>query len=550
MQLVLLIIKIMDHLGTSETSGVVDIQNAVLGETKQVLEIMEESKEKVSNLQEDLKQAEDSIEQLENSIRIRKNTKNDNLAIIESNETFRDDVKELNRKFLTSAQLIYSCGQEFFQEQSLYETQLDKREGMISEETYNSMVKEYEAREKNLSAELKKIDEQNLELKKNLRAKHQENENLNIELSNLIREEEFFKKQYLEKVHVLDQEKAMYSTEIESLSNIIALMDHDLCGMLRSIDDTIKRNANLEQSITERLDDTDKKIEGLQKEFFAKKKHFEDLTNLRNDMNTEIMKTESSVKLTEVQILQTDIEKKDIESKLMTLEQTSIGAIKAHEDFITSYEKRAADEKQVNFKISAELKALELKIETFDKEIQVMKNYSDDIEGLPETDLEKQHEQKQAIINEIKTTKQQLSEQLKIVKIEQQEKIKKEQDEITSMEKTIKQFETDISTTEEKINKLKADEELIITENLELEKKWIELEREIEKLKEAVRARNDDIFRVPDKILESTSVTPKIVPKIPPSKFRNWDSDTSIESEDRSFAERARQKIKKMKKKI
>ncbi|KAG5888580.1 hypothetical protein JTB14_029877 [Gonioctena quinquepunctata] len=140
--------------------------------------------------------------------------------------------------------------------------------------------------------------------------------------------------------------------------------------------------------------------------------------------------------------------------------------------------------------------------------------------------------------------KQNSKEQLKSLITKQQEQMKKEQIEISELETTNKSLAEKTSLGEVEITKLQTEEKLKIAENLELEESITELDSKIENLNKAITAKKADSNFMYPKTLRESAVAQKPPNKITPIRAHNWDSDTSFEGEDRSYAERGRLKLK------
>ncbi|KAG5888579.1 hypothetical protein JTB14_029876 [Gonioctena quinquepunctata] len=314
----------MEKQNRNITSG--DIQNAVLGETKQVLEIMVESKKKVSNLQQNLKHIEDIIKQLQIDIGIHK---------------------------------IYALS-------------------TTSEKTYGLRKKQYEIEEKNLLNQLQNIEEQISKNKKKCLASKKENQALNEELSNLDREISLYEKQNCEREKNLNEEITLHETEIGLLNEKLALAVEEISTNDQLLAEMSKKKVAREESASESLLTLDKMIQEIQDELTSRNKQMEELINASNDLNNQITGTDCLIKVSETEIVQREMELKDMETKLIMIEQNYSDEINMHQENMSSTEKELTDEKQLNMTLSTELSSYDRRIEELDLEIKNEIAYIDD----------------------------------------------------------------------------------------------------------------------------------------------------------------------------
>ncbi|KAJ8969181.1 hypothetical protein NQ314_001884 [Rhamnusium bicolor] len=530
----------------------------VLGETKRVLEMMEESEEKVSFLNQDLKQNEILCLQIKQNIKELRELNNKNSADLEDNQNLKTNIKKYNTDLVHFAQQIYSCGQELYADLNLRENELDQIEELLnkSEEKFLFKLNDHKKEEERLSAELELMIQD--EIKENerkeleFRTLEAENEELQQELVKLSMEISKYEN-YIKQDEQLDKQESEYRNEIARVEEYIKSINIEI-NTISELLEILERDNQTSTAVTEgHISEFEQQLEELQYEIIVATKILKENKIQIEELDNKIKCIEEENRTKEDNYNQYNMDLNDIETDMKKTKENMQNEIDYCEKSTLEYEEMFKIQKELNEKLKREIASFKIKIEIQDAENnQITMDIQNFEERRSKLDLKNELETKQNELKKLKATRQDLKERYNKKYLEIQNEIKHIQEEIDKIVTRNKNLQDDIDTVILEIKDLKNNEEERIREKQNQAAKSIELDNHIQNLtfeKARVKA---ELIKNKQKTADSTILaTPKHF--LTPSSsnrgkkvkvHRHWDSDSSIEGEDRKFSELAKQKIK------
>ncbi|CAH1156159.1 unnamed protein product [Phaedon cochleariae] len=523
----------------------------VLGATKRVLEVMEESKHNVTSLQNILKQEEQTLDELLNHVKTLKNSTNYNIAHLESNDAMKKTMEEYNNQFLNFAQMIYLSGQELYNELNSVGNKFETIDEKFAKNDakYESRVEYYENVQKELLISLEELEKQHIENIQKRNYHDKENHELKHELKEINEKIKFYEEKSSESNQdVLSEEMVSCEKNIELLNNDIAHSDNKLKMLNQSLEEIKNEKLRTAEEVNKNIADIDHMCEELEKQLSSENCKLTEIKNKNIELCSKISDLETNCLLKSEKCVECTTNLTELQTQFSNMEENHRKEMAACENAILEKEEQLKNEKFLNSTLSDAMNNIRTKIDSTVTELADLHASIKKLENRPDNNLNGQLETKQNELEQVRSSKRALKEQIKNLESERATKINSEQREIEDLEEHNKTLMNDKNNLEAEIKQTKDETEKIELQNFEREKKMIQLASEIEILEVELRSKENSAKHNFVQPVRKVALLSGHTPNKPVKTYRNWDSDSSFEGEIKSFSKRGRVKAKMMKK--
>ncbi|XP_023310055.1 early endosome antigen 1-like [Anoplophora glabripennis] len=369
-----------------------------------------------------------------------------------------------------------------------------------------------------------------------------ENEELEAEIKILMQEIERQEHCVKSESAVLDYEEKILQQKIEDLQEHIMCRKNEKEEFLESLAEAKQLKTKLESESEATVLDLDRQISECEIEI-NESTTIIDTCQLNIDViSRKIEVVEEEIKNKEKECSDYTSEMNSTKINLTDLEDEYNKNLICRKELFLEIKEKCKQQEDARQQIETETSALKNKIEVQQESIQEILKFLAGHKTDP--NLSSELKEKEETKEELKTSHRQLKQDYDKRTSELEDKLKRGHEEIETRERTNKKLQTDTDSLIAELEKLKnRSEETSAQQNIDIE----ELDSEIQKLKAEVaqikanklrKKRKAADTNIQDEQASSTSTSDK------EKRVRHWDSDSSVEGEDRRLSELIKQRMK------
>ncbi|KAJ8925106.1 hypothetical protein NQ315_001287 [Exocentrus adspersus] len=517
----------------------------VVEEAKNVMEMMSESEERLSTLQENLTQTMFQYQNMVGGLKELRESNANTSAKLKDNRIIKSLIKSFNDKFLALAQQVFAGMQDLCKDIDEQDAQLDKTVAILNkydtfEEKSILECKEYEARIQELNQELEALE---MEEQESIRKKQLEDEALLKEYEELEMEEKVFDakivtlEKYIECEADVEEVEQHIVTALGELQETVQLEQDEINKVTSALNEMAASEQEAEKDVRNQVLELQQKYEEAETVVRELQSSIDDTYQFAID------EVSGKIQLAEEKIASKTEENLRYENQLADLEtnfQNMVDEIGKYirESQVETLQKQELCKQQVAVRDKLNLEICEFtnKTQTVQEEIDAISNFIGQHQSSAR-DLDAELAREEARHKELKATKSKLKNDYNKRALEAQSEVKRRQEGIETIKETNSKLQDDTDALISELNRMKEEAARLTVENELQETRLATLDNS----KNKVDLKLAQIRKKREKSLEPRPGRSEVSKK---ERKANWDSDSSIDEDAKRIAEKLKQRIK------